>query len=155
MLVYKYVVPERIDIFENSYIRFSQADALNDPFEANPSFASHRKSVKEGYYKIKVPNPYDIIKRDLVFDKNLQDEFKKLHDLVKRDIFILSLTKQKNNLVMWSHYTNSHRGFVIGFDSNNSFFQDENAQNSSASRVRQSCRKIRRAYPLWKLSRRQ
>lgn len=131
MLVYKYVTPERIDILENGYIRFSQADALNDPFEAHPSFALHRKLIKERYYETKVFNPYDIIKRDLVFDKNLQDEFKKLHNIVKRDIFILSLTKKRNNLVMWSHYTNSHRGFVIGFDSHNSFFQDENFHNAT------------------------
>ena len=38
---------------------------------------------------------------------------------------MLSLTKKRNNLLMWSHYAAAHRGFVIGFDSNDSFFHKE------------------------------
>ena len=33
MILYKYVVPERIDILQNRKIRFSQVEALNDPNE--------------------------------------------------------------------------------------------------------------------------
>lgn len=29
---------------------------------------------------------------------------------------IFSLTSKKDNLLMWSHYANSHRGFCVGFD---------------------------------------
>ena len=36
MMIYKYVVPDRIDVLENSLIRFTQANALNDPFEVDP-----------------------------------------------------------------------------------------------------------------------
>jgi hypothetical protein len=43
MLIYKYVVPERIDVIENVSIRFTQADALNDPFEIKPSFNLYKK----------------------------------------------------------------------------------------------------------------
>ena len=38
---------------------------------------------------------------------------------------MLSLTMKRNNLLMWSHYADSHRGFVIGFDENNPFFRKE------------------------------
>jgi hypothetical protein len=34
----------------------------------------------------------------------------------------LSLSKVANSLLMWSHYTNAHTGFVIAFDSSNDFF---------------------------------
>jgi Protein of unknown function (DUF2971) len=37
--LYKYVHPERLDVLRNSKIRFSQAAALNDPFELRPSLA--------------------------------------------------------------------------------------------------------------------
>jgi hypothetical protein len=30
---------------------------------------------------------------------------------------ILSLTSTKNNILLWSHYANGHKGSVVGFDS--------------------------------------
>ncbi|GAB3202198.1 hypothetical protein ABID22_003822 [Pontibacter aydingkolensis] len=35
---------------------------------------------------------------------------------------VLSLTKSCDNLTMWSHYSRSHEGFVIEFDSSNEYF---------------------------------
>lgn len=37
-------------------------------------------------------------------------------------IGVLSLTEKNDNLLMWSHYACSHKGFCIGFDTNSSFF---------------------------------
>ena len=38
MVFYKYVSVERIDILQNRLIRFTQPNAMNDPFEAKPHF---------------------------------------------------------------------------------------------------------------------
>lgn len=35
---------------------------------------------------------------------------------------VLSLTQNPDNLLMWSHYCDSHRGFLIELDQNSSFF---------------------------------
>ena len=35
VIFYKYLPPERIDILQNRLIRFTQPNALNDPFEAD------------------------------------------------------------------------------------------------------------------------
>jgi len=40
MNLFKYIRPERIDVVENLEIRFTQPDALNDPFELRPHFES-------------------------------------------------------------------------------------------------------------------
>ncbi|HXD32678.1 MAG TPA: DUF2971 domain-containing protein [Pyrinomonadaceae bacterium] len=40
MTLFKYIRAERIDIIENLEIRFTQPDALNDPFELHPHFES-------------------------------------------------------------------------------------------------------------------
>jgi len=40
MTLFKYIRPERIDVVENLEIRFTQPDALNDPFELRPHFES-------------------------------------------------------------------------------------------------------------------
>jgi len=37
-------------------------------------------------------------------------------------IGVLSLTESNNNILMWSHYARSHKGFCIGFDTNSDFF---------------------------------
>lgn len=36
-------------------------------------------------------------------------------------IGVFSLTTQPTNILMWSHYSNSHRGFVVGFDTDSLF----------------------------------
>lgn len=40
MTLFKYIRPERIDVIRNLEIRFTQPDALNDPFELQPNFDS-------------------------------------------------------------------------------------------------------------------
>ncbi len=47
MLVYKYVVSEKIDVIKNRSIRFSQAGALNNPFEIKPSSNLYERLLKE------------------------------------------------------------------------------------------------------------
>ncbi len=47
MVLYKYVSAERIDILQNRLIRFTQPNALNDPFEAKPHF--HAFATKKGF----------------------------------------------------------------------------------------------------------
>jgi len=34
--LYKYVVPDRVDVLQNGSIRFTQSEYLNDPFELRP-----------------------------------------------------------------------------------------------------------------------
>jgi len=46
----------------------------------------------------------------------------KIPEDVNNLIGILSLTRNPDNSLMWSHYTNNHTGFVIEFDENHIFF---------------------------------
>src|SRR5258706_3354075 len=43
MTVYKYVTPERVDVLRNGRVRFTQAAALNDHFEARTCLTDLRK----------------------------------------------------------------------------------------------------------------
>lgn len=50
------------------------------------------------------------------------------NNLVGRDYYdkhfgVLSLTEAPDNLLMWAHYGDSHRGVVLGFDEQHPFFQ--------------------------------
>jgi hypothetical protein len=43
-------------------------------------------------------------------------------DYINERFGILSLAESADNILMWSHYTDSHSGFVLEFDTANSFF---------------------------------
>jgi hypothetical protein len=45
---------------------------------------------------------------------------------------ILSLSRVNNSQLMWAHYCDSHRGFVIGFDSSHAFFQTREFERFSS-----------------------
>lgn len=54
---------------------------------------------------------------------NLTDTLKKSVDSAfNKTIGILSLTEKRDNLLMWAHYADSHKGFLIEWDEHNKFF---------------------------------
>jgi len=58
--------------------------------------------------------------------------YKKIDDSVG----ILSLTTKYDNLLMWSHYANDHRGMVIGFDEKHPFFNQTTTEDDELRHLR-------------------
>ena len=130
MLVYKYVVPERIDVLESGCIRFTQAAALNDPFENYPCFRLFNKSLEERSRRVLKSaegrfDAHSMVLGEIMIPKMVRDRTIELQRDLSSEYPLLSLSKKRNNLLLWSHYSNSHRGFVIGFDSGHPFFHKE------------------------------
>jgi len=52
-------------------------------------------------------------------------------EIISKDIGILCLSKNPENILMWSHYANSHSGVLVEFDEENEFFNqlDINSDN--------------------------
>ena len=155
MIFYKYVTSERINILQNRLIRFTQPNALNDPFEARPNF--HAPATKEGFASAfadtirQAPLIWEHCR--LVTQTNLDQ--RAFTDKVERDpdyaeqvyenlglsdlrtyarkrtyelcnvVGILSFSETPDNLLMWSHYAEDHTGFVLMFDSSHDFFKGE------------------------------
>lgn len=146
-VVYKYLPPERVTYFDDELLRITQPGDLNDPFEflgtpptkeeiicyLNERFDSEKKKLTSSN-KIRIEKRKDVQKykkgietkkRDVknsvagneresfcnTFKQNLNDRFG-----------ILSLSRKWNNVLMWAHYTDSHKGFCVGFDSSDPFF---------------------------------
>jgi hypothetical protein len=103
MSYYKYVPPKRVDILENLKIRFTQVSALNDPFESFPA----------------VRLPDDPSKRFI----SIEEFQTRIRRSVETTTGIISLSETPENVLMWSHYADSHRGFVIEFNSNHEYFK--------------------------------
>lgn len=128
MIVYKYVVPDRIDVLRYGTLRFTQIAALNDPFESTLIPNKLRDSLIEKQKKILASTNTKLSLNDLLdvhynINKLAYESVDKMINGVLSNKGILSVSLERSQLLMWSHYCDSHRGFIIGFDGLDHFFQ--------------------------------
>jgi hypothetical protein len=124
MIVYKYMTPDRMDVLENGNIRFTQPAALNDPFEALPCLTDYKQGKFEEILG-RLPDalgPATEEDRKFVRD-SIEKKMAEVPKELNEHFGFLSLTDERNNLLMWSHYTDAHKGFVVGFYSESPFFK--------------------------------
>jgi len=105
-LLYKYVVPDRIDVLTGGRIRFTQPRLLNDPFEFSPGMPAAVVGAV-GHFEAKVAR-----RRSADFNERSHCSG------------ILSLTQEPDSIPMWAHYAAAHTGFVIAFDPERIVFKD-------------------------------
>lgn len=105
----------------NGEFFFPTPNMLNDPFEATYE-VKYIKSTKEeldnfvSNYKGMIGQKLSI-KRKLemnTFEHIRKDEFK--NDIVNQMHGVLCFSKHNNEVLMWSHYSESHKGFCFEFD---------------------------------------
>ena len=149
--LYKYYSDSHLKfVFGDWTIRFTPAVEFNDPFECLPHVIN--LASKEHQEKIIELSIDDIIKEETAASKKKKarriqkmmrarcrrDEVKaqvgaaavnmaklvmgKIYEKVTREIGVLCLSEENLNLLMWSHYANSHLGFAVGFDMGSDFF---------------------------------
>jgi hypothetical protein len=139
MEIYKYVDESRVeDILIHRTIRFTQPSCLNDPFDCVPAIIEEHPhdAVQRSISRItKELHGRGLNKQEIEkfkwrqigkFASSNNGLFQISKDAVRKNfdtIGILSLSKTNHNILMWSHYANSHRGFVIEFDYSNEFFK--------------------------------
>jgi hypothetical protein len=122
-------------ILTNREIYFSAADDFNDPFDSK--FPIRYDLIGDDELKQRLANTYlrgkanaspaEVEEQVLMAFNNLRNA-DYLNDLQERKyavnnevIGVFSLTTQPTNILMWSHYSNSHKGFVVGFDTDSLF----------------------------------
>ena len=125
MILYKYFPPGR-NFFEERFLRFTPRTALNDPFEIRPSESSLAEQMKRNHPD-KLMDDFEG-DYETIFNPILGADFFHKHG-------ILSLSKTRNNLLMWSHYSKNHSGYVIGFDANHEFFNRTNKKYKQPGKV--------------------
>lgn len=123
----KEIVKEKFENWENDIedddvIDFSQYD-LKTYLDGVDSFYLYRY-FPDSYYSIRNLETETIhlsesgIMND-IYEALPSGEFKNIHQIDKQlyDLAYLScFTERNNNLLMWSHYANSHRGFCIEYE---------------------------------------
>ncbi len=133
--LFKYVPSERIDILENEKIAFTPPDRFKDPFEFRLGITrgTARSQLKELMVEIEcraeltVPGYRKLTfrqrrkgRKEMFRLHNVTEEFQKsFQDTVQThswQLGILCLCETNDRNLMWYHYADGHRGFVIEFD---------------------------------------
>ncbi len=133
--LFKFVPAERIDILENEKIAFTPPDRFKDPFEFKMGITKKtareqvRAIIKQAEGKIKFANPaYRKIsprqlrkeRQNLIRYKNPtqkpEDSFHESLQIHNWKLGILCLCETNENNLMWYHYADGRKGFVIELD---------------------------------------
>lgn len=126
-------------ILTENQIFFPSQNAFNDPFDAAIPFRYDEKEMtpenifKKLYETGRESMPH-LSEAELINECYKQQNsgifengeywknyYEKYVESVKRNFGIFSLTTKCSNLLMWSHYANSHKGFCIGFNTEKLF----------------------------------
>ena len=150
-MLFKYCSFSRAtDILRTKRIRFTQPSDFNDPFELHPEFqlmsqediselplaldeqgkiipGAHQLTPAAISRVLAAASPH-LAKTATIHHQYPRATFAVDNNAVGRDYYdrnfgILSLTETPDNLLMWSHYGDSHKGVVLGFDDAHSFFR--------------------------------
>jgi Protein of unknown function (DUF2971) len=145
MKLFKYVASWRVGGIESGMIRFTQASDFSDPFDLSPTYdmvssEDQKRFSAEDDHEIKgswsttgerirrvfsatakgleyLQRKFSLMEGSYSIDNNEQARMQ-----LALTFGVLSLSEVHDHLLMWSHYADQHRGFVIEFDSENRFF---------------------------------
>ncbi len=150
-MLFKYFNYTRaLEILKSRAIRLTQPSDFNDPFELHPEFQlmsqediaelppaldEHGNAIPgarlltpEALSRMFAAIAPHLARMAPIHQQHPGATFSLDNNSVGRDYYdqhfgILSLTETPDNLLMWSHYGDEHRGVVFGFDETHAFFQ--------------------------------
>jgi len=103
---------------------FSKPGEFNDPFDCRGLWSNkgtrkeklsfYRRMAKEMYPNLGEPAFEEKVKA-LIRDQEKQNRSKYFPTYVAKDYLVYCMSEKRDDLLMWSHYANKHRGFVVGF----------------------------------------
>lgn len=115
----------------NEYLKYLESS--RKPRTRNPQLTQKIKSVKEVITKVKTGNALTDEILDSFAKIASESYFKDI-----KNIGILSLSEVNDNVLMWSHYADQHRGFCIELERNK---DSDLADNKKTLPVRYSIKK--------------
>jgi len=135
-VLYKYCDQKGVEkILRTLELKLPYISDVNDPYECSPVFdCTHDKAAIEEHclFRLKLMGrtpPVDFrqtIKHDEMREKFIDGAEDSLK-AINRTSCLLSVSETAQNTVMWAHYTEQHKGAVIGIDFDN-VFPDTNRQ---------------------------
>jgi hypothetical protein len=161
--VYKYLTPDRAkSILNKLLLRFSQASSLNDALEFKPALKGMgiRKEIEKAirerlemkypgiFSRIQASHSPDVASKHIdeiisagvdavESDANYQRSVKEVYRSLDENFGVLSLSETPTSPLMWSHYADGGRGFLIEFDGQNNWFWAQREERDSFRHLRQ------------------
>ena len=117
-ILYKYCLPERIDVLRNRRVRFTQRDELNDIYELKPLYSFDRNTNRAARERLALVHP-----EIPHVPEGTSEEHQSAADYALQTCLVLSLSSEWDIIPMWSYYAEGHKGLVIGFDFTDPFLQ--------------------------------
>ena len=128
---YRAVDSRSLENLRNNLFYFSSPATFNDPFDCKSLFTLEGSSDDDWRLFFNRSLEYNEpqfskeqrlkkveqhIQNGIHRDKKIQaEEFKKL-TLAANELGIVCLSQNRDNILMWSHYANKHKGFCLEFD---------------------------------------
>lgn len=109
-----------LDILRNNELYFSFVEEFNDPFDCRVKFVlpSNKEQWEAHAKKHRIPE--DLARNAIKGLEGIKFDAEKIIQLYEksnfRTITLCCLSEIRDNILMWSHYSNSHRGICIGFE---------------------------------------
>ncbi|MFQ2273098.1 DUF2971 domain-containing protein [Aeromonas hydrophila] len=106
-IIYKYLNIFDIDYFTEPTMKISVPEHFNDPFES--AISTKTDEIIKYYLKdIYMMNKYDI--------STYYEKTRHYIDYKISSNGIISLTRKNDDILMWSHYADNHKGMCIGLE---------------------------------------
>ena len=108
-----------LKIFENNELHFPFPHEFNDPFDCYVEM--NFEGAPEDWYKWIYNQPISKKEKDHLYAYLEKKEFNP--DIIQtqkntndtKSLIILTLSEVPDNILMWSHYSDNHRGICVGF----------------------------------------
>jgi hypothetical protein len=111
-------------MFTHNELYFPSPHQFNDPFDCRVELSLGGSDNEKKEYIARLISQYspDIspadkisLKSRMLRTSNLRNIGAEVLDQITNDLGIFSLSKKSDDILMWSHYANSHRGVCLGF----------------------------------------
>jgi Protein of unknown function (DUF2971) len=160
-VLYKYFPIERSEFLNNRLLRFTQPGDFNDPFELHPSVDLMSKADiaalppapghegPDGRMRILTPEASQAmltaflpgLQKQMAQHASHGGAFAFDNNRAAQSTFdskfgILCLSEIADSLLMWAHYAENHRGFVVQFDEAHTFFAASEFEGQSLGLTR-------------------
>jgi hypothetical protein len=141
---YKYLPfnENSLKILTEGTIKFTDPETFNDPFDCRPPYVANVEDIAKTkfktirkYSKKRGESPAQTIlkKRKYAAKMKINAESGVINNNVAINFGMVCLTSTPDNLLMWSHYADSHKGFIVGFKiPTNGAFSAVNIHNEKA-----------------------
>jgi hypothetical protein len=166
MGLFKYTNHFGVNIIKDLQLKVTPPNEFNDPFEFSPYLIgeideAHARqlldnySPKELYETMKIHGvqemPFEEFLKSLktiipaavkqgipAFQKAYEEIVSKFSDSMSKEFGLVCFSEEENNMLLWSHYTDGHKGMLIEFETSHTYF----TRHSKFKKVRYESKRV-------------